>query len=104
MGGNFGIFMVILLAVQSNARNVLVSLWYCTFLCSAVFDRLPGQDSNENYGFGSIYDVLNIRSTPPPLPLMYYVLYWHRLKLLEYVCLSVCLSSFEAYRHSSGML
>ena len=64
LGDHFGIFKVILLAVQANARNVLVSLWYCTFSCSAVFDRMPGQHSDENDGFGSISDVLNMGSSP----------------------------------------
>ena len=106
LGVHFRIFMALLLAVQASARNVLVSLWYCTFSYSAVFDSLPGQDSNENDEFGGTFDVHDIGSNPPPI---YYVLYLHRLSLLESVCLlsaclSVCLSVCPALRPTGLVL
>ncbi len=48
LGGHFGIFMVLLVAVQSSARNVLVSPWYCIFPQNVVFGRLAGQKLDEN--------------------------------------------------------
>ena len=59
--------MVILVAAQASVRKVLVSPWYCVFPPSAVFGRLPGQESNENDEFGSISDVLYMGSTLSPM-------------------------------------
>ena len=77
LGGHFGIFMVLLVAVQANARNVLVSPWYSQ---SAVFGRLAGQKSDENGEFGSISHVHYMGSTLSPM---------HQSSVKSYVCLSV---------------
>ena len=59
--------MVLLVALHASARNVFVSPWYSIFPQSAVFGRLPGQESDENGEFGSIFDALYMGSTLSPM-------------------------------------
>ena len=88
LGGHFWIFMALLLVFQASARNELVSRWYCTFSYRAIFDKLTGPDSNENDEFGSISDVLNMGSSPPPMHHVLYSIAWAYRSLS--VCLCVC--------------